>query len=259
MQRLGTQPQGDRGEDLPTPGTPAAPDLLLGGSCWRLTAELDGYSGARGQGLATQASAGRRLQVLEPAGSIGRLRVRLLEDGYPCWLERRDLLGAAVASRKPLPRLLDSAAITAAIPAVIGYANQAASQPNRYLWGGTTGPDFDCSGLVQSAYASTGIWIPRDAYQQERFCQPVAVRPGSFSLLRPGDLIFFGRPQRCTHVALYLGEGRYLHSSGREHGHDGLAINQLTAHDQDPVGRHYRNELRGAGRVVRCHDGTTLP
>jgi len=259
MQRLGTHHQGDRAEPLALSGTAAAPELLVAGSCWRLAAELDGYSRSRGAGLATQAAAGRRLEVLPLASARGgRLRVRLLEDGYPCWLEPSDLLGNAVASTRPLPRLLDPATIAAALPAVLGYGNQAASKPNSYLWGGTTGPNFDCSGLVQSAYASAGIWIPRDAYQQERFCQPVAVREGHFGLLRPGDLIFFGRPQRCTHVGLHLGNGHYLHSSGREHGHDGLAINQLAGHDQDPVGRHYRRELRGAGRVVRCHDGTTL-
>ncbi|MCT4367162.1 MAG: NlpC/P60 family protein, partial [Synechococcaceae cyanobacterium MAG-AL2] len=53
--------------------------------------------------------------------------------------------------------------------------------------------------------------------------------------------------------------GRYLHSSGAEHGHNGLAVDQLAAHSRDPVASHYRSELRGAGRVVRCHDGTTLP
>jgi cell wall-associated NlpC family hydrolase len=58
------------------------------------------------------------------------------------------------------------------------------------------------------------IWLPRDAYLQERFCMPVAVRPGQTQLLEPGDLIFFGTPQRCTHVGLHLGGGRYLHSSG---------------------------------------------
>jgi len=260
MPRLGTQPRGDRQEAQGLPGIPVAPELLVRGSCWQLLGRLDGYSRPNGQGLATQAAAGRHLEVLDPAPDCGgRLRALLLEDGYPCWLEPNDLLGQAVAAGRPRPRLLDPATIAAAIPAVLAYAHQAASQANHYLWGGTTGPNFDCSGLVQSAYANAGIWIPRDAYQQERFCQAVAVRPGHFGLVRPGDLIFFGRPQRCTHVGLYLSAGRYLHSSGREHGRDGLGINQLAVHDRDPVSRHYREELRGAGRVVRCHDGITLP
>ena len=240
-------------------GTPVALELLSTGSCWRLDAPLDLHSHWRGPGLATQAAAGRCLQVLEtPTGSIARLRVRLLEDGYPGWVDPQRLLGHARATARQRPPLLPEAQIRAALPAVLAFAERARQRPNRYLWGGTLGPDFDCSGLIQAAYASAGIWIPRDAYQQERFCQPVAVAPGCYGLLRPGDLIFFGRPQRCTHVGLHLGAGRYLHSSGQQHGRDGLGIDGLDPQLQDPVSRHYRAELRGAGRVVRCHDGTTL-
>ncbi|MFM2122693.1 MAG: hypothetical protein RLZZ589_1130 [Cyanobacteriota bacterium] len=240
-------------------GTPVALELLSTGSCWRLDAPLDLHSHWRGPGLATQAAAGRCLQVLEPpTGSVARLRVRLLEDGYPGWVDPQRLLGHARATARQRPPLLPEAQIRAALPAVLAFAERARQRPNRYLWGGTLGPDFDCSGLIQAAYASAGIWIPRDAYQQERFCQPVAVAPGCYGLLRPGDLIFFGRPQRCTHVGLYLGAGRYLHSSGQQHGRDGLGIDGLDPQLQDPVSVHYRRELRGGGRVVRCHDGTTL-
>jgi cell wall-associated NlpC family hydrolase len=142
---------------------------------------------------------------------------------------------------------------------VLAFAEAARQQANAYLWGGSLGPDYDCSGLVQRAFANAGIWIPRDAYLQERFCQPVAVRPGVLHALLPGDLIFFGTPQRCTHVGLHLGGGRYLHSSGREHGRDGLGIDDLAPHNPHPVARHYRSQLRGAGRVMRCHDGSPLP
>ena len=241
-------------------GTPVALELLQPGSSWRLTAPLDLTSHWSGPGLATQATAGRCFTVvdgLQPGSS--RLRVRLLEDGYPGWVDPRQLLGHARACRPPQALLLDGAQITTALPAVLAFAERARQQPNQYLWGGTLGPDFDCSGLVQAAFASAGIWLPRDAYQQERFCQPVAVQPGCYSLLRPGDLIFFGRPQRCTHVGLYVGGGRYLHSSGREHGRNGIGIDGLDPQLQDPVSAHYRRELRGAGRILRCHDGSTLP
>ncbi|MFN6131865.1 MAG: C40 family peptidase, partial [Synechococcaceae cyanobacterium] len=124
---------------------------------------------------------------------------------------------------------------------------------------GTLGPDFDCSGLIQTLFAAVGVWLPRDAYLQERFCQPVAVRPGITQLLRPGDLIFFGTSRRCTHVGLHLGDGRYLHSSGREHGRNGLGIDDLNPRNPDPVACHYRQELRGAGRVTHSHDGSPLP
>jgi len=241
-------------------GTPVALELLQPGSSWRLMAPLDLTSHWIGPGLATQAAAGRCFTVVEGLQhGCSRLRVRLLEDGYPGWVDPRQLLGHARACPPPQPLLLDGTQISRALPAVLAFAERARQQPNHYLWGGTLGPDFDCSGLVQAAFASAGIWLPRDAYQQERFCQPVAVRPGCYSLLRPGDLIFFGRPQRCTHVGLYVGEGRYLHSSGREHGRNGIGIDGLDPQLEDPVSAHYRLELRGAGRILRCHDGSTLP
>ncbi|MEB3266834.1 MAG: C40 family peptidase [Cyanobacteriota bacterium] len=232
------------------------------GTILRLLRPLDAYSRSRGPGLATQVGAGRHLQLLDgpvDAGSGPRLRVRLLDDGYPCWLELLALqTHAAPAGRPTLPRL-DRSAITARLAAVLAFAESAAGVPNRYLWGGTLGPDFDCSGLVQAAFAAAGIWLPRDAYLQERFCLPVAVRPGQTSLLKPGDLIFFGSARRCTHVGLHLGDGRYLHSSGREHGRNGIGRDDLNPYNQDPVARHYRLELRGAGRVMHSHDGSPLP
>ena len=237
----------------------AAAELLEPGTVWQLLGPLNGYSRPSGDGLATQAWAGRQLRVLEASGAQGRLRVRLLDDGYPCWIAASDLLGRAVAAAPYAPLLLSSDAIAARRAAVLRFGALALQQPNRYLWGGSLGPDYDCSGLVQRAFASAGIWLPRDAYLQERFCSPVAVRVGVLHALLPGDLIFFGTPQRCTHVALHLGEGRYLHSSGREHGRDGLGIDDLRAHNNDPVARHYRAQLRGAGRVLRCHDGSPLP
>jgi cell wall-associated NlpC family hydrolase len=185
--------------------------------------------------------------------------VRLLEDGYPGWLEPTALLGAAVASDRPLLERLPRSTIAQRLSQVLAFAETARQQPNTYLWGGSLGPDYDCSGLVQRAFASAGIWIPRDAYLQERFCQPVAVQPGQTQLLAPGDLIFFGTLQRCTHVGLHLGGGHYLHSSGVAHGRNGIGLDDLAPHNTHPVARHYRLELRGAGRVMHSHDGSPLP
>ncbi|MEB3202658.1 MAG: NlpC/P60 family protein [Synechococcus sp.] len=240
-------------------GIPAAPEWLQLGTIWSLTAPLNLYSQSKGMGLATQAWAGRHLQILAanptaPAGD--RLRVRLLEDGYPGWIGSRALLGRALASRRPRWQGLHRSAIELRLDQVLAFAASAHQQPNRYLWGGSLGPDYDCSGLVQRAYASAGIWIPRDAYLQERFCQPVAVKPGQIQLLLPGDLIFFGSPQRCSHVGLHLGGGSYLHSSGLAHGHNGIGIDSIACPNPDPVGRHYLAELRGAGRVMHSDGGS---
>ena len=256
--------------NAPTPlpiGTPAAPEWLVAGSIWRLLGPINLYSRQRGEGLASQASGGRHLEVLEAAQPLDslqerrqeRLRIRLLDDGYPGWIEPNDLLGQAEAAPQPWPRPWNRPAIEQRLDAVLAFGLRALEQPNSYLWGGSLGPDFDCSGLVQTAYASEGIWLPRDAYLQERFCQPVAVHSGITHLLEPGDLIFFGSPQRCTHVGLHLHNGSYLHSSGTATGHNGLAIDNLSPTNGSAVASHYRQSLRGAGRVMHGHDGSPLP
>jgi len=75
----------------------------------------------------------------------------------------------------------------------------------------------------------------------------VAIRPACSGLVRPGDLIFFGRPQRCTHVGCNLGKGRYLHSFRSEHvATNRAAVDQLAATGAIRWPAHYRSELRGA-------------
>ncbi len=73
-----------------------------------------------------------------------------------------------------------------------------------YRWGGE-GPDgFDCSGLVQAAYASAGITLPRVAQQQ--FDTGPAVPSGA--PLQPGDLVFFGSDTaHVEHVGMVAGPG----------------------------------------------------
>ena len=241
---------------MATLGTLLAPDLLATQSCWRLRSNVNGYSRATGHGLTTQANQGRSFRILKVVGS--RLQVMLLDDGYQCWIDQDAVIGKAELRGAWKPRLLTAAEIERRIPNVLAWSERVEQQPNSYLWGGTTEPDMDCSGLMQMAFASQQIWIPRDAYQQEQFCQPIAMTPGACHLLQPGDLIFFGSRQRCTHVGLHLGNGRYRHSSGEEHGRNGIGIDSLQPQDNHPVACHYRAELRGAGRVVRCHDGQAL-
>ena len=79
-----------------------------------------------------------------------------------------------------------------------------------YLWGGLSSKGMDCSGLVRMAFAAQGRILPRDAWQQALCGREVPA-----DSLLPGDLIFFGNATtgRITHVAIYSGSGRYVHSS----------------------------------------------
>lgn len=81
-----------------------------------------------------------------------------------------------------------------------------------YFWGGKSPKGFDCSGFVQTIFRLNGTALPRDAYLQVEVGQPVE---GSWITWQPGDLIFFSeKGDRITHVALSLGEGDFIHSSG---------------------------------------------
>jgi cell wall-associated NlpC family hydrolase len=75
----------------------------------------------------------------------------------------------------------------------------------RYLWAGTSGFGFDCSGMVYSVYRLHGVDLPRDSGPQSTAGRAVARRD-----LRPGDLVFFGSRQRVRHVAIYVGAGRII-------------------------------------------------
>ena len=38
------------------------------------------------------------------------------------------------------------------IPLILNWIKDQSQLKNRYLWGGTLGPNFDCSGLIQTAF-----------------------------------------------------------------------------------------------------------
>jgi murein DD-endopeptidase len=104
-----------------------------------------------------------------------------------------------------------------------------------YKWGGAGPTNFDCSGLVQYVHDQLGIATPRTAAEQYKAAEPVTV-----GNLAPGDLLFFrisGR--RISHVAIYAGEGRFIHAP-----QTGRPVELRTLDDE-----FYAPRLAGAGRL----------
>ncbi|MGQ9871517.1 C40 family peptidase [Leptodesmis sp.] len=208
---------------------------------------LDIYDSPALERLATQATAGRQLWIESPADTqedgATAIAIRLCEDDYPGWIGPEAVEQLDIAETPYQPTSWSAAEIQAKIPEAIAFTKAAMAHPNHYLWGGTVGPNYDCSGLIQAAFASVGIWLPRDAYQQEEFAQAIALADA-----QPGDLVFFGPAQKATHVGLYLGNGQYIHSSGKDQGHNGIAIDPLSA-TGTPISQTYFAQFRGVGRI----------
>lgn len=110
----------------------------------------------------------------------------------------------------------------------------------QYTWGGITPKGFDCSGLIQTVFKLCSYTLPRDSHQQQRH----NIVSYNFEDARPGDLLFFGKTKEAvTHVALSLGEGRFIHASGW------VKENSLSSHDAD-YSQHHVNTFVSVNRIL---------
>ncbi len=205
--------------------------------------DLDLYDSPECLKLATQVSKGRFLRVISQTQNDHAIKVCLCEDDYEGWLAiaKKDQL-------QPAPKKYQSSTVTrqeieTKLEEVIEFTHQAMSKPNHYQWGGTLAPNYDCSGLIQAAFASVGLWLPRDSYQQETVTQSISKEE-----LERGDLIFFGKT-KINHVALYLGNLDYIHSSGKDFGNNGIGINKLSA-NHNQISTNYYQQLKSFGRII---------
>jgi cell wall-associated NlpC family hydrolase len=119
------------------------------------------------------------------------------------------LPGSAPAAGRPqrgqLGQVLNAQQISIAIQA----AQSKLGVP--YVWGGESDAEggYDCSGLMQYAFAQAGIRLPRVAADQARTGWRIP-----YDQARPGDLLIWAHdptaPGYISHIALYIGDGRML-------------------------------------------------
>ncbi|MBM7438486.1 C40 family peptidase [Streptomyces sp. HB132] len=141
-------------------------------------------------------------------------RARHLLDSLPA--ADRESLGRASRSGRPDDALLASGPGSARGLAALMAARQALGRP--YVWGANGPAGFDCSGLMQWAYAQAGVGLPRTS-QAQRY----AGRMVPLSQARPGDLVAYRAD--ASHIGMYAGDGQVIHAP-----HPGAPVRY------DPVG-----------------------
>ena len=117
---------------------------------------------------------------------------------------------------------------------IVKYALKHVGNPYRY--GGTSlSRGTDCSGFTMSVYKKAGYSLPHNAYAQLAGTKRVKADKKH---LKAGDLIFYGRSKRgCSHVALYIGNGKVVHASNPT---NGILVSKYN----------YRH-IVGAGRILK--------
>ncbi len=177
---------------------------------------------------------GAKVRVTDTAGNFWR--VRLLNE-TSAWITRgearfaRELDGCSTAEKRRF---------------ILRAAEELLGDP--YYWGGRSPfggssgsppTGVDCSGLVNLAYRTVGIDLPRDAHEQY-------LRARKTRRLEPGDLVFLSEPdhpRQIVHVMLYAGDGWLLEGPGT-----GQAIRRISVVER--LGRPL-DQLKPGDRVGR--------
>lgn len=202
------------------------------GSSGRRSRDRDGRdSHDAGRKLVGDAGSGSMSSGGEAPGRVDRA-----SDGMSATAS--DAGGSAAQPEGPGPETRASSRLA---DSVVGTATSVMGRP--YVYGGTGagGGGFDCSGLIQYAYGRHGVTLPRTSAEQAREGRSVKKNPAS---LRPGDLLTFSnRGGPVTHVGLYVGGGRFIHSATR-----GVQVSALSA--DDPYGRWWYTRWVGVRRIL---------
>jgi cell wall-associated NlpC family hydrolase len=142
---------------------------------------------------AVQAAVGR---LVPHSASVEQLVTMVRTGGGTTEAAGSGTAGTGAASEAAVPGATMNAALKAAMSRL--------GMP--YVWGAAGPTRFDCSGLVQWAFARAGVVMPRVAADQALTGPAVPV-----SQLQAGDLLFYHTdptdPTYISHVAMYLGNG----------------------------------------------------
>ena len=143
-----------------------------------------------------------------PHGAIASTSTPSVADPLLQLLLERGVVQAGIAGLQPAAALAQQARDLAAEAVVAALA----FLDLPYVRGGTSAESgFDCSGFTRYVFKHTvGLLLPRSAEQQ---AQTGSLQPVAADELKPGDLVFFNTLRKAfSHVGIYVGDGRFVHS-----------------------------------------------
>jgi len=188
--------------------------------------------------------------IAEFVGTSGKYTEVKLPAGQKAFVPTADVtdLRTWVDSRKAvIPADAPQADVEKARAQILETAKKFVGVP--YLWAGTSLKGVDCSGFAKTVYFLNGYMLLRNASQQYKTGEPIDVSEG-LDNLQPADLVFFGReateekPERITHVGIYMGDGKIIHSS------QVVRINSLIEGQPD----YYSRKVIRACRIIGNQD-----
>ncbi|MER5556078.1 C40 family peptidase [Streptomyces sp. NPDC002793] len=133
----------------------------------------------------------------------------------------RTTLSASSGSSSGSSSSSSSSSATGSAAAVIAFAQSQVG--DAYVSGGTGPNSWDCSGLVQAAFGSVGVDLPRVSQSQSTAGTQV-----SLDNLQPGDILYWGGAGSAYHVGIYVGGGQFV---GAQNSSTGVVQQSL---DYDP-------------------------
>jgi len=155
---------------------------------WKLKVNISGYQNEKEKKIVTEIFKKRNFRLIFPNifqnnYEFSRILVQIYEDGYICWIKLDGLIIEKYELNKTESLKNEHFLIKDKITSILKWIKNQAELTNEYLWGGTLGPNFDCSGLIQTAFLKHRIYIPRDSYQIKSFCKHLFYFKDSYEAL----------------------------------------------------------------------------
>ena len=182
--------------------------------------------------------------IMKYEGSKGKWTKVSLADGRKAYVESNKVADFATWAKntRPTPE------------SVISFAKLLVGVP--YHWGATSVKLLDCSGFAKTVYYMNGLILARDASQQCLTGQKIEIDDiaTQYDRLQKGDLVFWGRKatatskERITHVGIYIGDGLFIHESGR------VRYDSFNKNDKEHYSQNYVNIFVRASRIIGTED-----